>query len=82
MTGAIHSGLESSATARERMQDSAAYRAPLSHHLQQTVYIDPPVAHPERSQATPGRVAPEQARYQQERTTRPESFAATPHYAL
>lgn len=71
-------------TAKERMQHDAAYMDPVSHHLQQTIYIatwQPRVDHPERGQIILGRASAEQARYEQERTTRLESFADTPHYA-
>lgn len=71
-------------TAQERMQHDAAYIDPVSHHLQQTIYIaawHPRIDHPERGQVILGHASPEQVRYEQERTTRLESFADTPHYA-
>lgn len=71
-------------SAKERMQHYAAYMDPVSHHLQQTIYIatwHPQADHPERSQVILGNASPEQVRYKQERTTRLESFADTPHYA-
>lgn len=71
-------------SAKERMQDYAAYMDPVSHHLQQTIYIatwQPQPDHPERSQIILGKAPPGQIRYEQERTTRLESFADTPHYA-
>ncbi|WP_173065323.1 ABC transporter substrate-binding protein [Sulfurimicrobium lacus] len=71
-------------TAKERMQHDAAYIDPVSHHLQQTIYIatwKPRVDHPERGQVILGHASPEQVRYERERTTRLESFADTPHYA-
>lgn len=71
-------------TAKERMQHDAAYMDPVSHHLQQTIYIatwQPRVVHPERGQVILGHASPEQVRYERERTTRLESFADTPHYA-
>ncbi len=71
-------------TAQERMQHDAAYMDPVSHHLQQTVYIatwHPRVNHPERGQVILGRASPDQVRYEQERTARLESFDDTPHYA-
>ena len=71
-------------TAKERMQHYAAYMDPVSHHLQQTVYIatwHPRVGRPELSQEILAHASPEQVRYEQERTTRLESFAETPHYA-
>lgn len=72
------------ATAKERMQASAAYMDPISHHVQQSIYIarwNPRVDHPERGIEILGHIPPEQVRYEQERTTRLESFADTPHYA-
>ncbi len=71
-------------TAKERMQHDAAYMDPVSHHLQQTIYIatwQPRVDHPERGQVILDRASPEQVQYEQERTTRLESFADIPHYA-
>lgn len=72
------------ATAKERMQASAAYMDPISHHVQQSIYIarwNPRIDHPERGIEILGHIPPEQVRYEQERTTRLESFADTPHYA-
>jgi branched-chain amino acid transport system substrate-binding protein len=71
-------------TAKERMQYDAAYMDPVSHHLQQTVYIatwQPPAGHPERGQVILEHISPDKVRYEQERTTRLESFSDTPHYA-
>lgn len=71
-------------TAKERMQHDAAYMDPVSHHLQQTIYIatwHPRVDHPERGQVIMSHSSPEQVRYERERTTQLESFADTPHYA-
>lgn len=71
-------------TARQRMQHDAAYIDPVSHHLQQTVYIatwHPRVDHPELGQMILGHASPAQVHYDLERTTRLESFAETPHYA-
>jgi branched-chain amino acid transport system substrate-binding protein len=71
-------------TARERMQHDAAYMDPVSHHLQQTVYIAtwrPRVDHPELGQVILGHASPGQVRYDKERTTRLESLADTPDYA-
>lgn len=71
-------------SAKERMQHDAAYIDPLSHHLQQTVYIAswrPSVDHPERGQVIMGRASPVQIHFEQEQTTRLESFDETPHYA-
>jgi branched-chain amino acid transport system substrate-binding protein len=71
-------------TARERMQQYAAYMDPVSHHLQQTIYVatwHPRVDHPELSQEILSQATPEQVRYKREQTTQLESFADTPHYA-
>ncbi len=71
-------------TARERMQRYPAYMDPVSHHLQQTVYIatwHARVDKPELSQVILGQDTPDQVRYQREKTARLESFADTPHYA-
>lgn len=70
--------------ANARMQDSPAYMDPVSHHLQQGVYIarwNPSSGHPERGLQILGYLPAEQVRYEAERTTRLESFADTPHYA-
>ena len=70
-------------TAKERMQHDAAYMDPLSHHLQQTVYIttwQPRTDHPERGQKIVGRASPGQIRFEQENTTHLEPFADTPLY--
>lgn len=71
-------------TAKERMQHHPAYMDPVSHHLQQSVYIATWRSRfdkPELGQTILGRATPEQVRYQQEQNTRLESFADTPHYA-
>lgn len=71
-------------SAKERMQDSAAYVDPASHHVQQSIYIarwNPQVDHPERGIEILGHLPPEQVRFEQERTSRLESFADTPRYA-
>lgn len=71
-------------TARERMQHSAAYMDPVSHHVQQTVYIatwHPRQDRPELGVEILGQVPPEQVYYEQERSTRLESLDQTPHYA-
>lgn len=70
-------------TAKERMQDHPAYIDPVSHHLQQTVYIatwEPSHEHPEGGVRILSPVTPEQARYEGEEATRLEPFANTPHY--
>jgi branched-chain amino acid transport system substrate-binding protein len=72
------------ATAAERMQDAPATMDPVSHHLQQSIYIArwrPNTSHPERGIEVVAHVPPEQSRYEPEKTTRLESLADTPHYA-
>ena len=57
---------------------------PVSHHLQQTIYIaswHPREEHPELGQEILAHLPPEQVRYEKERTTRLEPLAETPHYA-
>jgi branched-chain amino acid transport system substrate-binding protein len=71
------------ATARERMQHAPAAMDPVSHHVQQSIYIarwNPRAERPERGIEILGHIPPEQARYEQERTTRLESLADTPRY--
>jgi len=71
-------------TAKERMQDFPAYMDPISHHVQQSIYIarwKPKLDHPERGIEILGHLPPEQVRYEQEDKTRLESFADTPHFA-
>lgn len=71
-------------SAAERMQDDAAYMDPVSHHLQQTIYIatwHPRTDHPELGQEILGHFPPEHVRYEEEGATRLEPLADTPHYA-
>jgi branched-chain amino acid transport system substrate-binding protein len=71
------------ATARERMQHTPAFMDPQSHHLQQSIYIarwNPRAERAERGIEILGHIPPEQARYEEERTTRLESLADTPRY--
>jgi branched-chain amino acid transport system substrate-binding protein len=71
-------------SARERMQNAAAYMDPVSHHVQQSIYIarwNPRTDHPERGIEILGHIPPEQARHGQERMTRLESLADTPRFA-
>jgi branched-chain amino acid transport system substrate-binding protein len=71
------------ATARERMQHAPAFMDAQSHHLQQSIYIarwNPRAERPERGIEILGHIPPEQARYEQERTTRLEPLADTPRY--
>lgn len=72
------------ATARERMQHADATMDPVSHHLQQSIYISrwhPRADHPERGIEMVRHIPPQQTRYELERTTRLEPLAETPHYA-
>ena len=72
------------ASAKERMQDAAAYIDPNSHHLQQGIYIarwNPRAERPEEGIEILAHLPPEQVRYEAERTTRLESLANTAHYA-
>jgi branched-chain amino acid transport system substrate-binding protein len=70
-------------TARERMQHADAYMDPVSHHVQQSIYIarwNPQAKRPERGLEIVGHVPPEQVRFEGERATRLESLADTPRY--
>jgi len=72
------------ASAKERMQDAAAYMDPDSHHVQQSIYIarwNPQAKRPERGIEILGHIPPDQVRHEPERTTRLEALADTPHYA-
>ena len=72
------------ATAAERMQHAEAFMDPVSHHLQQSIYIarwHPHADHPERGVEIVRHIPPQRARYEQERTTRLEPLSETPHYA-
>ncbi len=70
--------------AAERMQDDPAYMDPVSHHVQQTVYIgrwNPHAARPRDGIEIIGHISPAQARDRNEEHTRLESMEATPDYA-
>lgn len=70
-------------TASEGMQDSGAYMDPVSHHVQQTIYIarwNPRAIRPEQGIEILGQVPPEQVRFEREKTTQLESLGTTPHY--
>lgn len=72
------------ATALERMQNAPAAMDPVSHHVQQSIYIarwKPNTTHPEQGIEIVGHVPPEQTRYEAEKTTRLEPLTDTPHYA-
>lgn len=71
-------------TARERMQGSPAYMDPISHHVQQAIYIahwNSQAKSPELGQEIIAQQPPEAVRYEAETRTRLESWADTPHYA-
>lgn len=70
-------------SASDGMQDAEAYMDPVSHHVQQTVYIarwNPRASRPELGIEILGQVPPEQVRFEREKTTRLESPADTPRY--
>ncbi|MET0068090.1 MAG: ABC transporter substrate-binding protein [Candidatus Thiodiazotropha sp.] len=72
------------ASAAERMQQHPAYMNPVSHHLQQSVYIarwKPRNTRPELGIEILGHISPEEAAYPLEAESRLESFEETPHYA-
>ncbi|MDD2698557.1 MAG: ABC transporter substrate-binding protein [Arcobacteraceae bacterium] len=70
-------------SAINRMQDSAAYMDPKSHHLQQSTYVATwrqNIKEPHKSIKILGHIAPQDSRYDKEDTTQLESFEETPHY--
>ncbi|MBF0256841.1 MAG: ABC transporter substrate-binding protein [Gammaproteobacteria bacterium] len=72
------------ASAAERMQHAPAWMDPVSHHLQQSVYIarwNPRSTRPELGLEILGHVPPEEARLEQEAQTRLEPLAETPRLA-
>lgn len=72
------------ASAADRLQSAGAYMDPVSHHLQQSVYIarwNPQAERPENGIEVVGHLPPDKVHYEPERDTRLESFADTPHYA-
>lgn len=72
------------ATARERMQNAPAFMDPVSHHVQQSIYIarwNTAAARPEQRIEIVGHVPPEQSRYDRERETRLEALSDTARYA-
>ncbi|MET0052307.1 MAG: ABC transporter substrate-binding protein [Candidatus Thiodiazotropha sp.] len=72
------------ASASERMQDDPAHMNPISHHLQQSIYIarwKPRNTRPELGIEILGHISPDEAAYPLEAKTRLESFEETPHYA-
>lgn len=70
-------------TAREGMQNSDAYMDPVSHHVQQSIYIarwNPRAARPELGMEILGHIPPEQSRFEGETATRLEPLSSTPRY--
>ena len=70
-------------TAGDGMQHAAAYMDPVSHHLQQSIYIarwNPRAERPELGIEILGHIPPEQSRFAPEQTTRLESLSNTPRY--
>ncbi len=70
-------------SAAERMQHDPAYMDPISHHVQQSIYIgrwNPRAERPELGLEILGRISPEQAQDPHEQTTRLEPWEATPHF--
>jgi branched-chain amino acid transport system substrate-binding protein len=71
-------------TAKEGMQNSDAFMDPVSHHVQQSIYIarwNPRAARPELGMEILGHIPPEQSRFEGETATRLEPLGSTPHYA-
>jgi branched-chain amino acid transport system substrate-binding protein len=71
------------ATAQERMQNAAAFMDPVSHHLQQSIYIarwNPNATSPERGIQILSHIPPEAVRFEAERKTQLEPLGATPRY--
>ncbi len=71
-------------SAARRMQADGAWMDPVSHHLQQTIYVatwKPRADHPEQGQVVLAHFSPEEVRYPRESRTHLESFAQTPHFA-
>jgi branched-chain amino acid transport system substrate-binding protein len=70
-------------TAREGMQNADAYMDPVSHHVQQSIYIarwNPRAARPELGMEILGHVPPEQSRFEGESATNLEPLSSTPRY--
>lgn len=68
-------------TARDGMQDSDALMDPVSHHVQQSIYIarwNPRAARPELGLEILGHIPPEQSRFEGETATRLEPLSSTP----
>lgn len=72
------------ASPRERMQHGEAFMDPVSHHLQQSLYIArwrPRADHPERGIEILRHIPARAVRFDQERSPHLESFDETPRYA-
>jgi len=70
-------------TARDGMQNADAFMDPVSHHVQQSIYIarwNPRAARPELGMEILGHIPPEQSRYEGETATRLEPLSSTPRY--
>lgn len=70
-------------TARDGMQDSDAFMDPVSHHVQQSIYIarwNPRAARPELGLEILGHIPPELSRFEGETATRLEPLSSTPRY--
>lgn len=70
-------------SAGEGMQNSDAFMDPVSHHVQQSIYIarwNPRAIRPEHGIEILGHIPPEQSRFEREQTTRLEPLSETPHY--
>lgn len=70
-------------SARERMQNDAAYMNPASHHVQQSIYIarwNPAAKNPEEGIEILGSIPPERVFYIEEQKTRLEPLGETPNY--
>lgn len=70
-------------TARERMQHAPAFMDPVSHHVQQSIYIarwNPRAGRPELGLEILGHIPPEQVRHEPERGARLEALADTPRH--
>lgn len=70
-------------TAGEGMQNAEAFIDPVSHHVQQSIYIarwNPRAARPELGIEILGHIPPEQSRFEREATTRLEPLSSTPRY--
>lgn len=71
-------------SAGEGMQNADAYMDPVSHHVQQSIYIarwNPRAVRPEHGIEILGHIPPEQSRFARESAARLEPLSATPRYA-